>query len=252
MVEIVPAGDAAGRLSGVHLFHFAQSNCSQRVRMALVVKGVPWVSHHVDLSRQAHLQPDYLAINPRGLVPALVHDGRVHIESNDILLYIDRTFEGPALRPEDETRASAMQTLLDLSTDFQPTIKTLSHERLFRRFRTFSEADLEHLAASGADRELLSFMTDFVRGGIGWDNRLSAAERHVATAFGVLGEALAAGSPWLCGDQLSLADISWSVNLHRLVQCGVASDGDGALGAYRDRLFELPAFVTAVRDYKWG
>ena len=39
-------------------------------------------------------------IDPRGLVPVLVHDGGVHIESNDIIAYLEKTFAQPRLVPE--------------------------------------------------------------------------------------------------------------------------------------------------------
>ena len=72
---------------GVHLFHFASSSCSQKTRIFLNLKGIEWESHPVDLMRQQNYTPWFLGINPRGLVPVLVHDGVVHIESNDILMY---------------------------------------------------------------------------------------------------------------------------------------------------------------------
>ena len=70
---------------GLHLFHFMGSTCSQKLRIFLSVKGIEWQSHHVNLARKEHQTPYYMGINPRGLVPTLVHDGNVIIESNDIL-----------------------------------------------------------------------------------------------------------------------------------------------------------------------
>src|SRR5260221_2672724 len=69
---------------GVHVLHFMGSSCSQKLRVFLNLKGIPWESHHVDLMANENFRPWFLGINPRGLVPVLVHDGAVHIESNDI------------------------------------------------------------------------------------------------------------------------------------------------------------------------
>ena len=64
---------------GVHLLHFSGSACSQKTRIFLNLKGIDWVSHPVNLGTQQNYTPWFLGINPRGLVPVLVHDGAVHI-----------------------------------------------------------------------------------------------------------------------------------------------------------------------------
>jgi glutathione S-transferase len=84
---------------GIHVFHFFLSVCSQKLRIFLNLKGVPWRSHPVDLFRNENLSDWFLGINPRGLVPVLVHDGVVHIESNDIITYLEKTFPQPRLIP---------------------------------------------------------------------------------------------------------------------------------------------------------
>ena len=85
---------------GVHVLHFMGSSCSQKLRVFLNLKGIPWESHHVDLIANENFRPWFLGINPRGLVPVLVHDGTVHIESNDIIAYLEKTFPQPPLVPE--------------------------------------------------------------------------------------------------------------------------------------------------------
>src|SRR5436190_16062106 len=60
---------------GVHVLHFMGSSCSQKLRVFLNLKGIPWESHHVDLIANENFRPWFLGINPRGLVPVLVHDG---------------------------------------------------------------------------------------------------------------------------------------------------------------------------------
>src|SRR5688500_4287855 len=75
---------------GLHLFHAQLSSCSQKTRIFLAEKAVAWRSRPVDLVRNENLSEFFLGINPRGLVPVLVDDGEVHIESNDILAHIER------------------------------------------------------------------------------------------------------------------------------------------------------------------
>ncbi len=91
--------DDIRNLKGLHLYHFAASNCSQRARMALEEKQLRWVSHHINLSKNEHTTEAFQALNPKGVVPVLVHDGKTITESNDIITYIDEEFEGPRLQP---------------------------------------------------------------------------------------------------------------------------------------------------------
>jgi len=99
---------------GVHVLHFMGSSCSQKLRVFLNLKGIPWESHHVDLMANENFRPWFLGINPRGLVPVLVHDGAVHIESNDIITYLEKTFPQPRLIPEGhETEGSRAAMFAD-------------------------------------------------------------------------------------------------------------------------------------------
>src|SRR5688500_17418397 len=93
----------------VELYHFWRSACSVRSRMALEERGVAWTSRYVDLFKFVHLRPEYLAINPDGVVPTLVHDGQPVRESTIIGEYIDAAFPGPRLVPTEPLRAARMR-----------------------------------------------------------------------------------------------------------------------------------------------
>ena len=95
----------------VQLYHFWSSVCSVRCRMALEEKGVAWESKYIDLFKFDQLTPDYLAINPDGVVPTLVHNGSVVRESVIINEYIDAAFPGPRLIPADPLAAAQDATV---------------------------------------------------------------------------------------------------------------------------------------------
>ena len=82
---VTPTNKGVTELAGLHLYHADMSNCSMRVRMTLEEKNLPWTSHHLDLRKKEAVTPEYFGIHPKGLVPTLVHDGVVHIESNEII-----------------------------------------------------------------------------------------------------------------------------------------------------------------------
>ncbi len=83
----------------LELYHAGLSQASVKVRLTLKEKGLDYVSHFLRLPAGEHLAPEYLAINPDGQVPALVHDGAVVTETTVINEYIDDAFPDPPLKP---------------------------------------------------------------------------------------------------------------------------------------------------------
>ncbi|MDP6926212.1 MAG: glutathione S-transferase family protein, partial [Rhodospirillales bacterium] len=122
MAIIEPTNKTVKDFEGLHLYHGNISNCSMRVRMTLEEKGLEWVSHHIDLKKKENINDEYFGINPNGLVPTLVHDGVVHIESNDIIDYLDTAYPEPLLRSAD--KEAEMLYWLKLSASLHvPAIK---------------------------------------------------------------------------------------------------------------------------------
>ena len=81
----------------------------------LAEKGLEWKSHLMALNGD-QLDPAYLKLNPNGVVPTLVHDGNVIVESTVIMHYLDDTFPAPPLMPRhplDRTRAHLFKKLMD-------------------------------------------------------------------------------------------------------------------------------------------
>ena len=64
----------------ITLYDFGNSVCCQKVRITLTAKGLDWDSVRVDLFRSEQYDPKYLALNPKGVVPTLLHDGKPVIE----------------------------------------------------------------------------------------------------------------------------------------------------------------------------
>jgi maleylacetoacetate isomerase len=83
------------------LYTFFRSSTSYRVRIALSVKGLDWEQRYVSLPKKEHQAADYLAVNPQGLVPALVEDGRLFAQSLAILEYLEEAHPEPPFLPRD-------------------------------------------------------------------------------------------------------------------------------------------------------
>ena len=76
------------------------SVCAQKARVALAEKGLEYRDRLMTL-RGDQFDPQYMKLNPNGVVPTLIHDGRTIIESSVILYYIDEAFPTPPLMPRD-------------------------------------------------------------------------------------------------------------------------------------------------------
>jgi len=83
----------------LELYHGRTSTCAQKARLVLAEKGLDWKGHLMTL-RGDQLDPAYLKLTPNGVVPTLIHDGNVVIESAVIMHYLDEVFPQPALMPE--------------------------------------------------------------------------------------------------------------------------------------------------------
>jgi len=236
-------------MTGLHLYHFALSNCSQRVRLALEEKGLDWTSHHLNLPGNEHVTTDYQRINPNGVVPTLVHDGQVVLESNDILAYLDDVFPDPSLRPSHAAQRASMEERIAASSTIQPTIKVLSHELLFRPFRKVGPEDIALFEAHHRDRSLAAFLHDYAENGDAWAARVGTAYAELTITLSALERALQ-NDHWLSGNTYGLADISWVVNANRLSQSRVDLATWPHFSDWADRAMARPAFDRAVASYQ--
>jgi glutathione S-transferase len=93
----------------ITLHHGWRSSASRRVRLCLEEKGLDYESHVVDIAKMEHHLPDYLKINPLGVIPTLIHDGRPLHESGTICEYLDETYPDPPLRPDTPYERAQMR-----------------------------------------------------------------------------------------------------------------------------------------------
>src|SRR6478672_7959641 len=88
-------------LSMLELFHNDMSTASQRVRFVLAEKKLDWTDRHLNLGAAEQHQPDYLRINPNGMVPALVDDGASIADASVITEYLEEKYPESPLMPAD-------------------------------------------------------------------------------------------------------------------------------------------------------
>jgi maleylpyruvate isomerase len=109
-------------MSDIVLHNYYRSSTSYRVRIALEMKGLSYdyVPHH--LRHGEHLEPAYLAVNPQGLVPALVlDDGTLLTQSLAIIEYLDEVQPTPPLLPKDSLGRARVRMLAQMiACDIHP------------------------------------------------------------------------------------------------------------------------------------
>ncbi len=93
----------------LQLYTHPMSPCSQKIRIILAEKGLAWERIDVDLPAKENLSADYLKLNPLGVVPTLVEDGKPVIESSIIAEYLEDKYPSPSLRPADPYAVAQMR-----------------------------------------------------------------------------------------------------------------------------------------------
>jgi len=231
----------------LRLYHFWDSFCSFKVRLCLEEKGLAWSGALIDLMAFENLRPDYLAINPKGLVPVLVDDGVTIPESSVINEYLDEKHPEPALKPADPAARAAMRLWVlheeeALFAAVRPASLNLMMKQVFARY---SEAELDALLAThpkphavGALKKMFLAPPDM--------NAVAESRKRLRAAFEAM-EARLAGAPWLAGSDYSLADIAAAPAVDRIERLGLANVWAGLAGVedWIARLTSRPAYLRA-------
>jgi glutathione S-transferase len=232
----------------LELYHGLASTFSKKVRLCLFEKGLPFRSHLLDLQKFEQHQPAYLALNPNGVVPTLVHKGRPVIESTIILEYIEDTFPTVPLRPTDTYLRAKMRLWTKFSDDvaykavYAPTWMKLSAPAA----KNLSPPELEKVLSRIPTKERRARWERVAGPGFS-DTELQEAYDMMHECLGKAEAALSEG-PWLVGEDYSLADIAIIPFIDRIQNLRPdfmrASEFPRVL-AWSNRLRSRPAFEKA-------
>ena len=205
----------------LELWHATHSTCSQKVRICLAEKRLPWKSHFVDLRRFQHLEPEFLALNPAAMVPVLKDGGRVIRESLVINEYLDDAYPQPALRPRSALeRARMREWTLYIAEEPTWAVKVPSFQKNIRPevSARYTASEIEKLAQKMPNRETAARWVKAVKQGFS-EAEISASMDRLARTLDRMERALAEG-PWLAGEEYSLADVDMAPFVHRIAALG--------------------------------
>ena len=85
----------------LELYHHGSSVCAAKVRMVMREKDLDWTGHYIDILKGDQFDPGYMKLNPKAVVPTLVHDGEVICDSTIICEYLEDISPDKPLRPAD-------------------------------------------------------------------------------------------------------------------------------------------------------
>ncbi len=112
-------------MSGVVLYDYWRSSASYRVRIALNMLGIDYKSVSINLLEGEQRKPDYLALNPQGLVPTLVIDGRALTQSLSIIEYLAELRPESGLLPSNTAGRQQVRALAyAIAMDIHPICNT--------------------------------------------------------------------------------------------------------------------------------
>lgn len=227
------------------------SVCAQKVRLVLHEKGQRPALHHLNLRTGDQLTPEYLALNPNGVVPTLVVDGRPIIESTLICEYLDDAFPDPPLRPTDLVDRAAMRRwawIPDLG--LHAACGAISFGVAFREQMLELPADeIEANIAATPDPARRERKRQSIEMGIEAPVVRDALQTYTRV-FDRIEAALADGRQWLLGEQYTLADAGLTPYAFRIRQLHLTPmlDGRPHLSAWLERLCGRPNFA-GISDY---
>jgi glutathione S-transferase len=207
------------------LYNAPQSTCSQRVRFVLNAKGLPFEERRLDLLAGDQLKPEYLALNPNGVVPTLDHDGSIIIDSSVIIEYLDEVAPTPGpMTPREPARRAAMRALMRFIDEMPAAAVRVPTFNLafLPRFQAMSEEAFTAMAESKPLRR--EFMLSMGRTGFP-EKEMNAALGRLRRSYCRMDRAIAdSGGPWLMGKQITLADVAVMPAIVRMADLGREKD----------------------------
>lgn len=189
------------------LYNFPQSTCSQKVRLVLWEKGLEFVDRPVDSTKREHLSDWYLKLNPHGVVPTLIHNDDVIIDSSVIIEYLDEVFSEQSLTPSEPVERAKMRKWLRYFEEVPtPAVRVPSfNQYLSKRFDKMTEEQFKNFTDNHPiRRQFYKKMTKEA----GFDSKeTDAAMDRMRQTIDFMEQGIEkSGGPWLMGSSLTLAD----------------------------------------------
>ena len=229
------------------LYHNAASTCSQKVRLVLAEKGLDYESRDVDLIGGGQHDSDYVKLNPNHVVPTLVDQGGVFIESTLINEYLEDAYPDPSLSPKDAAGRHAMRLWTKRIDELHPNAGIITYgigtrPMLIQRSPEEIEAHVAQIPNAARRAQRLSVIQHGVKA------PEFAGAIAAFTAFLDQMQSDLADRSWLAGDTYSLAEAAALPYVMRLDHLAMTPliDARPKVADWYARVQARPSFEVAV------
>ena len=235
------------------LYHNDMSSCAQKVRFVLAEKGLEWDGQEMDLRRGDQLKPEFLKINPKGLVPVLVHDDNTFIESNVIIEYLNEAFPEAPLMPDDVVdRAKVRSWMKRLDDGIHMEVIVISFAIAFRHQLIEvcdTKEEIDEFLAKVPDPYTRDMERQVVHDGVEAP-RFAQAIHQFEILLGDLDKELSKHE-WIVGGALTLADIAYVPYATRLEHLHLTGlwDNKPNFARWYDRIKETDGYKKGLEDW---
>ncbi len=236
----------------LELYHHGSSACAAKVRFALGEKGLQWAGHYVDILAGEQFRPEFLAINPKGVVPVLVHDGAILTESTVICEYLEESFRDPPLYPDSPIeRARVRLWTKAVDEELHPACSAITYvvshrHTILRKGAGSFEEFMRRGAGEGTAARALKWQ--WIQHGLAAPG--AADQIRLYAAFLEKMERALRESAWLVGRHFTMADVAMAPYVNRLAVLAMERLwSDGRLPRVADwfgRVGARPAFEPAL------
>ena len=205
---------------GIHLLNYQFSACSMKTRIYLNLKNIPFKSHQINLSAGENFSQWFQGINPRSLVPVLIHDGDVHIESNDILQYLEGCFENNPLIPAD--KKMKVSELLSFEDNLHIDIRNITFRfmvpKLLNKGKKAKPKSNDKATLNGEadplDDANRNFWKEYEEFGIKDEDVTESLSKMNSALKNI--DSILNGNEYILGSNLSVIDIAWFIYVTRI------------------------------------
>lgn len=252
-------------MSEITVYHHPLSVCSMKVRLALEEKGLAWTSREVDIVHaQQQLDPEYIQLNPKGVVPTLVHSNDVDevvTNSAKIICYIASLEEGNVLIPSDQKDVEIMDELINVADSIDLQILSYAQHPSMEKSEKILDAriekslgmakkhpELEEAYKVCAERSMnnKNFRVD--------PEHISQIEQGAHDAVKRIENQLANNS-FLMGKNYTVADVIWTVVLSRLELLGyddwISKNKFPNVADYYSKMKQRKSYQSANVQNQW-
>lgn len=241
------------------LYHHGSSVCAAKVRFAMAEKDIAWEGVYIDILKGEQFTDKYRKLNPKAVVPTLVHDDLVIPDSTVIIEYLDQIAPDTSVHPADPwERAQVRYWTKAVDEDLHPACGAVTFVCSHRH------TVLKNLGPEGVKKFLASTPEQSVTSD--WKDRKDAFTRYGFEAPGAtekvvlydsylkkMEETLSGGGDWLVGNKFSVADISLTPYVNRLAMMSMRGMWEGGrlpnVEKWFARIESMPNFRQCLIDW---